>query len=108
MADRFIRNGDFCEVVTDKFAVEHGVKRGRLVYVAGHRAFPLSENDPYTQRIKFMVHLLEDDKVKPMLGLFFMDPDSIQKVDEGKQKALTDKMRKDFDDAEGVVNTTAN
>lgn len=94
--DNYIRNGDFCEIVTDKFVEDHGVKRGRLVYVAGHRALPISENDPYTQRIKFMVHLLEGDTIKPALGLFVMDPNSIQKVDENKQKALTEQARLDF------------
>ena len=96
MNDRFIRNGDFAEIVTDKF-FDQGVKRGRLVYIAGHRALPISENDPYTQRIKFMTHLLEDEHVKPSLGLFIMDPDSLLKVDENKGKALLEIMKADFD-----------
>lgn len=97
MVNRFIKDGDFCEIVTDKFAQEHDVKRGRLVYIAGHRALPVSENNPYTQRIKFMVHLLEGDNVKPSLGLFIMDPDSLSLVPDNRQKRLADQMKADFD-----------
>ena len=102
--NKYIHDNDFCEVVTDKF-VEEGVKRGRLVYIAGHRAFPISENDPYTQRIKLLVHLLEDDHVKPALGLYIMDPDSLLKLDDNRIKSLQETMRLDFDiDANAAAN----
>jgi hypothetical protein len=96
MATKYITDGDFCEIVSDKF-VEHGVKRGRVVWIAGHRAFPIAENDPYTQRIKFMVHLTEDQHVKPALGLFIMDPDSLFKLLPKDQAILKEIMDADFD-----------
>ena len=83
---RFIRTGDFCEIVTDKFT-DIGVKRGQHVYVAGHKALPISEEDPYTQRIKFLVHTMEGDIVK-VKDLYLMDANSLLKVDEGKQEYL--------------------
>lgn len=93
--DNLIRNGDFCEIVTDKFIPE-GVKRGSIVWVAGHKALPISQEDPYTQRIKFFVHIVRDKHVKPD-KLYVMDPVSIQKLSERKQKALDAIYRKDFD-----------
>lgn len=83
----FIRPLDFCEVVTDKLA-DDGVKRGQLVYVAGLKALPVSDTDPYTQRIKFFCNLVDkwghvDNK------LYIMDPISLQKVDKNKQKKFT-------------------
>lgn len=99
---KYIVDGNFCEIVTDKF-VEQGVKRGRLVYVAGHRALPIAENDPYTQRIKFMVHLLEGESVKPMLGLFLMDPDSLAKVDDNKQEKLEAIFKDEFQEEDAIA-----
>lgn len=81
----FIRNGDFCEVVSDKF-VEHGVKRGHVVYVAGHKALPISENDPYTQRIKLLVHIYNDHTFEMGKELYLMDPNSLSRLDDYDQE----------------------
>lgn len=75
-----IRTADFCEVVTDKFTAE-GIKRGNVVYVAGHKALPLAEEDPYTQRIKFFVHLYNEHERTMGKELYLMDPNSLLKVD---------------------------
>lgn len=82
-----IFDGDFCMVTTDKFEKE-GVKNGHRVYVVGHKAVPEDERDPYTQRIKFFVHLLDKKHVVPEKGLFVMDPRSLRKVNAGEQKNL--------------------
>lgn len=82
---RYIRNQDFCEVVTDKFE-EHGVKRGHVVYVAGHKALPISEEDPYTQRIKFFTHLFNQHTGEIAPALYLMDPMSILPVSESLQE----------------------
>lgn len=91
---KYIVNGDFCEVVSDKF-VEHGVKRGHRVYVVGTKALPLSENDPYTQRIKMLVHRMEGDHIISK-EIYLMDPISILKLDDNEQKRLHDVMVVDF------------
>jgi len=84
---KYIHNGDFCEVVSDKF-VEHGVKRGHLIYVAGHKALPISDEDPYTQRIKFFVHLYNPHEHTMGKELLLMDPNSLSRFDDEKIKAL--------------------
>lgn len=82
---RYIQNQDFCEVVTDKFE-EHGVKRGHIVYVAGHKALPISEEDPYTQRIKFFTHLFNQHTGEINPDLYLMDPLSILPVNDSLQE----------------------
>lgn len=93
---KYIRNGDFCQIVSDKFEAEHGVKRNTIVYVVGTKALPMSEEDPYTQRIKMVVHLVGNDLHVIFDKMYIMDPDSIQKVDENKQKNLTGILEFDF------------
>ncbi len=88
----YIKTGDFCKLVTDKFA-DIGVKRGHLVYVAGHKAFPISEEDPYTQRIKFFVNLYNPHTYDMGKELHLMDANSIQSVPEDEQKALLEEYR---------------
>jgi hypothetical protein len=53
MKNKLILQGDYCLITTDKFEKTEGVKLGQRVYIAGHRALPIGEHDPYTQRIKF-------------------------------------------------------
>lgn len=84
---KYINTGDYCEIVSDKF-VNEGVKRGHIVYVAGHKALPIAENDPYTQRIKFFVNLVNFTGVVMTDKLFLMDADSLLKVSEDRQEWL--------------------
>lgn len=94
---KLIRTGDFCEVVSDKFAEETGVKRGHIVYVAGHKALPENENDPYTQRIKFFVNLVSRDGHVDSNKLYLVDPRSILKVTKKKQEKLLSIAKADHD-----------
>ncbi len=94
---QFIRSGDFCEVVTDKF-VDQGVKRGHLVYVVGHKALPEKEEDPYTQRIKFLIHLYDPYTHTMSKELHIMDPNSLQRHDDDTSARLL----KEFKHANGV------
>lgn len=94
MVSNLIHNGDFCEIVTDKFLHEN-VKRGHLVYVVGHKALPTDETDPYTQRIKFLAHLVKDEHVIAK-EIYVIDPVSLAKVPERKQKRLVSIFIKDF------------
>ncbi len=96
--DNLIRSLDFCQIVSDKFAEEVGVKRGHIVYVAGHKALPITDEDPYTQRIKFFCHLVDKQGHVDTSKLYLIDPNSIQKVGKLKQKKLTEQAKKDFDD----------
>lgn len=92
--ENLIYQNDFCEVVSDKF-VEHGVKRGHRVLVIGSKAFPVEESDPYTQRIKFLVHKLDGDHVFPV-DIYIMDPISLAKVSKSEQERLTSVLTTDF------------
>lgn len=86
--NKLIHDGDFCMIISDKFE-EHGVKVGHRVYVAGHRAIPEDERDPYTQRIKFFVYLVNKEKhVEFDKGLYLMDPKSLKRVNKGEQHKL--------------------
>ncbi len=89
---KFIHNGDFCEVVSDKF-VEEGIKRGYIVYVAGHKALPITEEDPYTQRIKFFVHTYNPHIYEMSKALYLMDPDSLLPVDNNKQESFLEEYK---------------
>lgn len=82
---KYIMTGDFCEIVTDKF-VEEGIKRGHVVYVAGHKALPITEEDPYTQRIKFLVHLYNPIQKTMGKELYLMDAVSILPFPEHESK----------------------
>lgn len=84
--NKFIQNTDFCEVSTNKFSKKFGVKKGQVVYVAGHKALPISEKDPYTQRIKFFVHLFDHLTYKMGKELLLMDPASLKRLDDYDQE----------------------
>lgn len=102
--DRLIKVGDFCEVVSDKF-VDHGTKRGHVVYVTGSKAIPENAEDLYNQRIKFMVLLMNrDGHVDTSKGIFLMDPRSIQKVSPKKQEMLTKIFESDFGEDDETTN----
>lgn len=92
--NKFIVDKDFAMVVVDDFE-EYGVKVGHRVFVVGHRAIPEDERDPYTQRIKFFVHLL-DGKHVDASRLYVMDPRSLKKVKKGEQHELEKIMAIDF------------
>ena len=94
---RYIRTGDFCEIVSDKFD-ELGVKRGHIVYIAGLKAIPENEADPYTQRIKFFSHLVDNGGHIHADKLYLMDPSSLLKVSKSKQKKLTNIAKADHDE----------
>jgi hypothetical protein len=89
---KYIQSGDFCEIVSDKFT-DQGIKRGHVVYVAGHKALPISEEDPYTQRIKFLVHLYNLHDFSMGKEIYLMDPNSILPFDENKQKVYLEEYK---------------
>lgn len=97
-----IHDNDFCMITSDKFA-EEGIKVGQRVFVAGHRAIPEDERDPYTQRIKFFVYLLDKNKhVDFAKGMFLMDPKSLKRVNKGEQHKLLALLEADIEAAEPV------
>jgi hypothetical protein len=87
----YIFEGDFCMVLGDKFE-EHGIRNGQRVYIIGHRALPVSERDPYTQRIKFFAHRVDNKEVCFDKGVFIFDPSSLRKVKVNEQRNLKENL----------------
>lgn len=78
----------FAAINSDAF-VEHGVNKGDIVFVAGTRAVPISDDDLYTQRVKMFVHKInEDETIDFKGGLFLMDPNSLVNIDKGENDRL--------------------
>ncbi len=79
----------FVAINSDAF-VEHGIEKGTIVFVAGTKAVPVSEEDPYTQRVKMFVHILDEEKIDTSSGLFLMDPHSLINISSEENKRLLD------------------
>ena len=78
----------FAKINSDAFE-EHEVYKGDTIFVAGTKAVPISDEDPYTQRVKMFVHLLDEtEKVDTASGLFLMDPHSLVNVDKEENERL--------------------
>lgn len=102
---KYIKDQDFCEIITDKF-VEERVPKGTRIYVAGHKALPISEDDPYTQRIKFLVHVVKDKHV--VFGdIYLMDAQSLRLVKPNEQKKLAKILEEDIEAVSGDINPEA-
>lgn len=83
-----IKPHDFCEIVSEEFK-DDGLKRGNYVYVAGQRAFPVSEGDMYTQRVMFICHKANrKGEISLEEGFFLIDPRSLFKLDDETQEKL--------------------
>lgn len=101
-----IRSGDFCYVNTDKF-LEFGVPEGDIIYIVGQRAVPESEDDPYTQRVKFFVHRTDDDNHVLFDEIYMMDPRSLDKVDEATEEELVAILKADIEFYESETESEA-
>lgn len=78
----------FATINSDAFE-EFNVKRGDLVFVAGTKSVPLSEDDLYTQRVKMLVHLTENEHICTP-DIYMMDPASLTKLSDDENKRLID------------------
>jgi hypothetical protein len=78
---------DFVRITNDKLA-DDGLFLDDIVFVQHTKAFPLTEEDPYTQRVKFIVRRVTSvDKVELSDNAFMIDPASVERIsDEGNVK----------------------
>lgn len=90
----YIKPLDFVKAKDDHLAKE-GIDKNAIIFVAAVKAFPISEEDPYTQRVKLLVQLVVDNHIQTD-KLFAIDPDSVQKVSVVQQRKLTNIMKQDF------------
>jgi hypothetical protein len=74
-----IRVLDVVEVVNDKLEAD-GLPLGTRVVVANAQAFPLSEDDPYTQRVKLFVQKLNSSETGVDGPIFLIDPASVKQT----------------------------
>ncbi len=66
-------------VVKDHHLKKDGLPSGSRVIVAWTKALPLSEDDPYTQRIKLFVQKVgEDDNPDTSSPIYVIDPRSVK------------------------------
>jgi hypothetical protein len=85
MAD-LIKPFTFMSINHNRLAEEHGLKEGDVVFIAAAKAFPMSEEDPYTQRIFFFVQKTVDDKIDDESGVFMLDAKSLSFIDPEEHK----------------------
>ena len=72
-----------------------GVKKGDVFIVASVKPVPVSKKDPYTQRLLFLTHKVEETgNVLTEEGMYLFDPKDIKKVGKKRQKELNDKFTK--------------
>lgn len=91
---------DFVRITNDKLA-DDGLFLDDLVFVQHTKAFPVSEEDPYTQRVKFVVRRVESiDEVFLSENAFMIDPNSVERIsDEGNAKLfkiLEERLAKEY------------
>jgi hypothetical protein len=77
--DIWINPMEFVKIVNDKLEAD-GLATGSTVFVANVKAFPITEEDPWTQRIKLVVHKMEGDYINTAAGFFLIDPASVEKL----------------------------
>lgn len=85
----YIRPFTFVTINHNNLAEEHSIKEGDTLFVAGAKAFPLAEDDPYTQRIFMFVQKMVGDMIDDEAGVFVMDPHSLVNVSKEENDRLS-------------------
>ncbi|PZQ78028.1 hypothetical protein [Pseudomonas phage PPAY] len=95
MSKKIVNVGDFVEVLDSSF-VEHGVKKGDFIYIAGDSIVAVSEKDPYQLRRLFVAAFMEDGHILADRKPFLIDGKRCKPVSEAKQQKFAEKMKQDF------------
>lgn len=66
--------------ITNKELVNEGLFLNTKYVVAAVKALPVSEDDPYTQRIKLFVQKLTEDERHVEGNVFVVDPTSVKQT----------------------------
>lgn len=85
--NNLLRPFHFATINHNKLEEEHGISEGDVVFLAAAKAFPISEEDPYTQRIFFFIQKLEDGKIDDDSGFYIVDPNSLTCLDSDTNAA---------------------
>lgn len=88
-SSEYIKPFTFVTINHNDLAEEHGIKEGDTLFVAGAKAFPLTEDDPYTQRVFMFVQKMAGDMIDDEGGFFVMDPHSLSNVSKEENDRLS-------------------
>lgn len=84
---KMLGNNNFVRLNTDKHE-KIGLEKGQLLVIAAAKAYPLSEEDPYTQRVMFFTQKIVDGVLNINDKIFVLDPSSIDYVGDEENNAL--------------------
>lgn len=97
---------DFARVINDNLK-EDGLYLDDIVFVQNAKAFPVSEEDPYTQRVKFIVRRVTSlDDVSLSENAFMIDPSSVQRITDDGNAKLFEKLQSRLDKEYGNIETS--
>lgn len=85
--DIWINPMEFVTITNDKLEAD-GLVNGSTVFVANVKAFPTTEEDPWTQRIKLIVHKTMNDHIDTASGFYLIDPSSVVKLSKEENARL--------------------
>lgn len=98
-AEKAIKNmlkaGDFVEI-KDNFLIEHSIKKGDTLYLAGDSIIPNDENDIYNMRRVFVAAQMDGEHVNIVKQPFMCDPKRLKKVCKAKQEKLNKIFEEDY------------
>ena len=99
---RMLKVYDFVTVTRNKKKLrEHGIERGDTLFVQSHKILPVSNKDPYMQKVYLACHKVVDGHVQiPSLGSsdtanYLIDGLSLEWVGEDRQKELLELLEDD-------------
>ena len=98
---KLIEVGQFCRVM-DSTYVEHGIKKGDVIYVAGDSIVSVDEKDPYSLRRLFVGAWMKGDHIDVERGAFTIDGKRLKACTKAKQERLNAVKEEDFGEAEEV------
>lgn len=84
-----IRPFTFVSITHSEHEEEFSIKEGDTLFVAAAQAFPVSEEDPYTQRVFMFVQKMVGDMIDDEAGIFVMDPHSLKNVSKEENDRLS-------------------
>lgn len=93
---RYIRDKDFVRITSKDFENE-GLSYDQRAFVAGHRALPITKEDPYTQRIKFLLHPVVNKHVV-FDKLYLIDANSMELLKVKEAKKLNTILEKELEE----------
>lgn len=88
-ASEYIRPFTFVTINHNEHEEDHSIKEGDILFVAAAQAFPVSEEDPYTQRVFMFVQKMAGDMIDDEAGIFVMDPHSLKNISKEENDRLS-------------------